>query len=50
MIDGSKLPIGENIAITARVVEMARRAGVSVEGEVGVVGYVSGGGLDDDLA
>ena len=44
MIDGSKLPIGENIAITARVVEMARRAGVSVEGEVGVVGYVSGGG------
>jgi fructose-bisphosphate aldolase class II len=44
MIDGSRLPIGENIAITARVVEMARRAGVSVEGEVGVVGYVSGGG------
>jgi len=44
MIDGSKLPVGDNIAITARVVEMARRAGVTVEGEVGVVGYASGGG------
>ena len=43
MIDGSKLPIAGNIALTSRVVEMARRAGVSVEGEVGVVGYVSGG-------
>jgi fructose-bisphosphate aldolase class II len=42
MIDGSKLPIGENIAITQRVVESARAAGVSVEGEVGFVGYVSG--------
>ncbi len=44
MIDGSKLPLDENIEITARVVEMAHRAGVSVEGEIGVVGYVSGGG------
>lgn len=44
MIDGSKLPLDENIALTSRVVEMARRAGVSVEGEIGVVGYVSGGG------
>jgi fructose-bisphosphate aldolase, class II len=42
MIDGSKLPIEENIAITRRVVESARHAGVSVEGEVGFVGYVSG--------
>jgi fructose-bisphosphate aldolase, class II len=40
MIDGSKLEIGENIALTASVVERAHRAGVSVEGEVGVVGYV----------
>jgi fructose-bisphosphate aldolase, class II len=44
MIDGSGLPIADNIAVTARVVEMAHRSGVSVEGEVGVVGYVSGGG------
>ena len=42
MIDGSALPLGENIALTARVAEAARRAGVSVEGEVGVVGYADG--------
>jgi fructose-bisphosphate aldolase, class II len=42
MIDGSKLPIEENIALTRSVVEHARKAGVSVEGEVGQVGYVSG--------
>jgi fructose-bisphosphate aldolase class II len=42
MIDGSKLPLGENIALTRHVVEIAHRAHVSVEGEVGVVGYVDG--------
>jgi fructose-bisphosphate aldolase, class II len=42
MIDGSKLPIAENIALTQRVVTLAKRAGVSVEGEVGQVGYVEG--------
>jgi fructose-bisphosphate aldolase, class II len=42
MIDGSALPISENIELTSRVVEIAHRAGISVEGEVGVVGYVSG--------
>ncbi len=42
MIDGSRLPVEENIAITRRVVEAARPAGVSVEGEVGFVGYISG--------
>ena len=42
MIDGSALPIHENIALTKRVVEIAHLAGVSVEGEVGKVGYVSG--------
>ncbi|WP_373503850.1 class II fructose-bisphosphate aldolase [Aestuariivirga sp.] len=42
MIDGSALEIGANIEITARVAEIARRAGVSVEGEVGVVGYANG--------
>jgi fructose-bisphosphate aldolase, class II len=42
MIDGSRLPISENIALTQSVVEMARKAGVSVEGEVGQVGYMTG--------
>jgi fructose-bisphosphate aldolase, class II len=42
MIDGSRLPIEENIALTRRVVEMAGKAGVSVEGEVGWVGYTAG--------
>ena len=42
MFDGSKLPISENIDITARIVEKAHAAGVSVEGEVGFVGYAQG--------
>lgn len=42
MIDGSKLPIAENIALTRHVVELAKVAGVSVEGEVGFVGYSDG--------
>lgn len=35
MIDGSHLPFEENIAVTREVVEKARPAGVSVEGELG---------------
>ena len=46
MIDGSKLPLDENIEITARVVEMAHRAGVSVEGEIGVLGEEAVPGVD----
>ncbi len=46
MIDGSELPIADNIALTRRVVEVARAANVSVEGEVGLVGY-SGGSASD---
>jgi fructose-bisphosphate aldolase, class II len=42
MIDGSKLAISENIELTARVAERAHAAGVTVEGEVGVVGYAGG--------
>lgn len=38
MIDGSKLPIAENIALTRRVVEYARQRQVSIEAEVGCVG------------
>lgn len=42
MIDGSALPLSDNIALTRRVVAAAAPAGVSVEGEVGVVGYAGG--------
>ncbi|MCG0277040.1 MAG: class II fructose-1,6-bisphosphate aldolase [Thermanaeromonas sp.] len=35
MIDGSKYPLEENIAVTRQVVEVARPMGVSVEGELG---------------
>lgn len=42
MYDGSALPLAENIAQTRIVVEMAHAAGVSVEAELGVVGYHDG--------
>jgi fructose-bisphosphate aldolase class II len=42
MFDGSRLPLDENIAQTARIVEMAHAAGVSCEGEIGFVGYAAG--------
>ena len=38
MIDGSKLPYEENIAVTKKVVEDAHKAGVTVEAELGTVG------------
>ena len=44
MIDGSALPLDENIALTQKVVAVARRHGLSVEGEVGAVGYDGRGG------
>ncbi len=42
MFDGSKLPLGQNVDATAAIVEMAHAAGVSCEGEIGVVGYQGG--------
>lgn len=42
MIDGSALPLEENIRLTAEVAAMAHAAGVSCEGELGVVGYAGG--------
>ncbi|WP_434055722.1 MAG: class II fructose-bisphosphate aldolase [Roseibium sp.] len=42
MFDGSKLPISENIELTASLVREAHAANVSVEGEVGYVGYAHG--------
>ncbi|RPJ07090.1 MAG: class II fructose-bisphosphate aldolase [Deltaproteobacteria bacterium] len=38
MIDGSSLPLDENIALTKSVVELAHAFGVSVEAEIGHVG------------
>ena len=37
MIDGSALPFAENVELTKRVVDYARRFDVSVEGELGAV-------------
>lgn len=42
MFDGSKLPISQNIKITQEIVERAHAANISVEGEVGFVGYADG--------
>lgn len=42
MYDGSALPLEENIAATAEVVSLAHRHGVSVEAEIGFVGYAEG--------
>lgn len=42
MFDGSRMSISENIDMTANIVEMAKAAKVSVEGEIGFVGYSNG--------
>jgi fructose-bisphosphate aldolase class II len=44
MFDGSKLSLEENIAMTRKVLEVARPIGVSVEGELGKIG-----GTEDDI-
>ncbi|MEL7416493.1 MAG: class II fructose-bisphosphate aldolase [Pseudomonadota bacterium] len=46
MFDGSRKPLEQNIAETRAIVEMARAAGASCEGEIGFVGY-SGGAASD---
>lgn len=42
MYDGSALPLAENIARTAEITALAHAAGVSVEAELGYVGYAHG--------
>jgi len=42
MIDGSALPLEDNIALTSHVVALGHRHGISVEGEIGAVGYQNG--------
>lgn len=44
MIDGSKYPLEENIAVTNKVLEVARAVGVTVEAELGKIG-----GTEDDV-
>lgn len=45
MIDGSKLPLEENIELTNRVLAVARAVGVSVEAELGRIG-----GTEDNVS
>ena len=47
MIDGSHLPLEENIALTVRAAELAHSAGVSIEGEIGVLGEEDGSEPDE---
>lgn len=42
MYDGSRHPLTRNIDETAAIAEVSHRAGVSCEGEIGVVGYLDG--------
>jgi len=42
MFDGSHLALARNIEETAKVTHLAHRSGVSVEGEIGFVGYDDG--------
>lgn len=44
MIDGSKLPLEENIALTNKILDMARPLNISVEAELGKIG-----GTEDDV-
>lgn len=53
MYDGSRHPLEQNIEQTAQVAEMAHKAGISCEGEIGFVGYSGGedsAGTDPDEA
>ena len=42
MFDGSKLPLSKNINASLSIVKLAKSYKVSVEGEVGIVGYHNG--------
>ncbi|WP_299286171.1 class II fructose-bisphosphate aldolase [uncultured Tateyamaria sp.] len=42
MFDGSRKPLQQNIDETAAIAEMAHKAGISCEGEIGFVGYDNG--------
>ena len=42
MFDGSKLPLADNIKLTLQAAQLAHDAGISIEGEIGYVGYHDG--------
>ena len=44
MCDGSDLPLGDNLALTRKVIEMAGKTGAAVEAEIGRVGRNEDGG------
>jgi fructose-bisphosphate aldolase, class II len=44
MFDGSRKELAQNIEETAAIAEMAHKAGISCEGEIGFVGYSGGEG------
>lgn len=46
MIDGSKLPFEENVALTKKVVEYAHPKNVAVEGEIGIISAGEGGEIE----
>ena len=53
MFDGSKLPLNKNIKISSKISNIAHKHNISVEGEVGIVGYHNGNtsfGTDIDEA
>lgn len=49
MYDGSRKPLNQNIDETAVIAEMAHRAGISCEGEIGFVGYSGGESSDGTI-
>lgn len=49
MIDESKQPLEKNIEITSGVVDLAKKYGASVEGELGHVPFDEGGGGDMEV-
>ena len=49
MLDGSSLPIEENIALTKKVCEVAHACGISVEGEIGHVAGHEGNMLEGNI-
>jgi fructose-bisphosphate aldolase class II len=50
MLDGSSLPLEQNIAATRKVCEIAHACGISVEGEIGHVSGHEGSMLDGNIA
>lgn len=47
MLDGSPLPIEENIALTKHIVDVCKSVGVGVEGELGHIGSVNDDAMDE---